>query len=338
MFQTIGITVPLSGRLEVEKQRAGAEHAVELVRVAQSEWRTSIELRRAWCHWSSAAAGAEASAEVLEQVETLLGPIQALSDAGEMSRIEARLFGMDRLFRRAELEQSRAEAAEGELRIKSLMGLSPDAPLRLEPALRVGGAAASDASGRDHPLEQAPMVVMAQAEYEVAERSLELEVRRQYPDLTIGPGYGNETGQDQFLLNLAVPLPVLNANRRAIAEASAARELARVGVEAAIERVEAELAQARLTLRSVSARRASLERELLPMVESQLADVRGVAKLGEVDTPVMLESFRRRHDALLALVAARRDEALAHIRIDELLGPGQPAGPGPAMPNQGDGR
>ncbi|MBY0261026.1 MAG: hypothetical protein K2Q20_01695, partial [Phycisphaerales bacterium] len=54
VFTSIGFTVPLSGRLEIEKRRAGAEHAAELVRVAQSEWRTGVELRRAWCRWSGA--------------------------------------------------------------------------------------------------------------------------------------------------------------------------------------------------------------------------------------------------------------------------------------------
>ena len=337
VFSSVGFTVPLSGRLEIEKRRAGVEHAGELVRVAQREWQTGIELRRAWCRWSAATARADSAAEVLGNVGSLQAVMDAMESAGELSRIEARLFRMERLARVAELEQARAEAAEGELTIKGLMGMAPGSPLRFEPTLVAAGAE-NGWNDVTRPVENRPMVEMARVEYEVAERTLELEVRRQYPDLTIGPGYGSEDGQDQFLLGLAAPLPVLNANRRAIAEATAARELARAGVEAAVERTEGELALARLALESSSRRRAALERELLPMVDAQLEDVRGVARLGEVNTPVLIESLRRRHDALLALVGTRRDETLAHIRIDELLGPRRPAGTDPATLNQGDGR
>ncbi len=75
------------------------------------------------------------------------------------------------------------------------------------------------------------------AEYEVAERTFELEIRKQYPDLQIGPGYGLEDGQDQVLMGLSLPLPVLNANRQAIARAEANRSVARASVEAALERL-----------------------------------------------------------------------------------------------------
>jgi hypothetical protein len=49
VLTSVGITLPISGRLELEKQRAGVEDAAELARVARDEWAVRMSVRRAWC-------------------------------------------------------------------------------------------------------------------------------------------------------------------------------------------------------------------------------------------------------------------------------------------------
>jgi outer membrane protein, heavy metal efflux system len=75
-------------------------------------------------------------------------------------------------------------------------------------------------------LTQRPEVLDALARYEAAEASLRLEVARQYPDLSIGPGYQYNQGQHQFSLGISLPLPILNQNQGPIATARAARQVA----------------------------------------------------------------------------------------------------------------
>lgn len=164
------------------------------------------------------------------------------------------------------------------------------------------------------------MLVVA-AEYEAAEKALELEVRKQYPDLHIGPGYGREDGQDQVLLGLSIPIPILNANRQRIAEARAQRELARAGVEATLEQTISALRAAEVRLAGATLRRQTLETEIVPLVDAQYSDARQVARLGEVNTLVLLESLTRQQEAKAGLVEAARDEAIAAVDLDELFGP-----------------
>jgi len=164
------------------------------------------------------------------------------------------------------------------------------------------------------------MLVVA-AEYEAAEKSLELEVRKQYPDLHIGPGYGNEDGQNQVLLGLSVPIPILNANRQGIAEARARRELAQAGAETTLEQTIAAMRAAEIRLAAATRRRHTLETEVVPLVDAQYSDARQVARLGEVNTLVLLESLTRQQEAKVGLVEAVRDEAIGAIDVDELLGP-----------------
>ncbi len=62
------------------------------------------------------------------------------------------------------------------------------------------------------------------AEYAAAESALRLQIAKQYPDITLGPGYGYSQGQNMFLLLPAVDLPVFNQNQGPIAEALARRQ------------------------------------------------------------------------------------------------------------------
>jgi outer membrane protein, heavy metal efflux system len=63
------------------------------------------------------------------------------------------------------------------------------------------------------------------ADYAAADSALALAVANQYPNLTLGPGYGYDAGQSVFLLP-AIDLPVFNQNQGPIAEARARRRSA----------------------------------------------------------------------------------------------------------------
>lgn len=357
VMASVGLTIPVSGRLEIEKQRAGAEHAVELARVAQEEWAVRMDLRRAWVRWSALEAQITTTREFLVRADDVVSIVDRMEQAGEMARTEARLFRIERSSRSVELASLEARLNEEEIGVRRLMGLSPAAPLRLvssgvsapemaggEGALtlltrELGSSVVLDTpptptstppSGTGIPPTAAsslaavpPLLLTAMAEYELAERGLELEVRKQYPDVTIGPGYGREDGDDEVLLGVSVPLPILNANRRGIAEARARREVARGEAEAAVERLIGELHVADAQRRAAGRQRELMEQEIIPMVDAQYEDARRVAQLGEVNTLVLVESLSRQQDTKMKLIEARREEALAAIRMHEIVGPGR---------------
>ena len=115
-------------------------------------------------------------------------------------------------------------------------------------------------------------------------------------------------------------LPLWNRNRRAIAEAEAAREVARAAFERAIEFREAAIAAARRVESGARAVRAVVEGELLPLAEAQYAESRELARLGEVNVLGLLTGLGQLLDARQRLVEARRDEALAAIEVREAIG------------------
>ena len=48
--------------------------------------------------------------------------------------------------------------------------------------------------------------------YRVAEDTLRLEVRKQFPDIVVGGGYGTEFNDSRAMFGVSVPIPVFNAN------------------------------------------------------------------------------------------------------------------------------
>jgi outer membrane protein TolC len=161
--------------------------------------------------------------------------------------------------------------------------------------------------------------------YELAEGKVQLEVRRQYPDLGLGPQIESDAGQDRFGLSLSLPLAFWNRNRKAIEEARVCRERARIAYETGWEILAGRLRSAELRREAYAAQREILQTEMVPLVDRQLAQALRLMELGEGDSLVLLESLRGAHDTKLNLIEARHQEALAGAVVLNLVGPAAPA-------------
>lgn len=322
LFGSVALTIPISGRLEAEKRRLGAAHAAELARVAAMEWEVRIRLRREWGEWAAAAGLRGSAAEFLAQAESLLEVVDAMERLGELSRVEARLLRLERLQASAQLDRFAAAEEQSRLAILRTLGLPPQASIELLPEgpASAMGLASLDPGDLDR-LRASPRLAVAMAAYEVAERALEQEIRAQLPDLGLVPGYGTQDGLRQFTLGVFLPIPIFSGNRQAIESALAARESARREVERMLEGLLADAASAEADLRSRARQRAIVERELVPLVEVQYAEARELARLGEVDMLILLDSLGRLHEARVRLIEARRDERLAGLALEAIAGP-----------------
>jgi outer membrane protein, heavy metal efflux system len=315
---SLGFTIPLSGRLEVEKSRADAEHQVALALAAQLEWQTLGELRSIWLQWSSVKLQAEVLNELVDRLGRIAEMTDRLEQAGEIPRIESRLFRIELVTRTNDFQALEAGAEDLALQIKALLGMRPESEFAMEPMVSM--TAPADAT-EEFMMQSNPALAVARAEYEVAERTLDREIRKQYPDLEIGPAYENEEDQSRIGFIGSLPIPLLNRNRQGIAEAQAQREAARIEFEAAFEQQVQELARARTEHRLREQLRAGLESSLIPLVEDQARDAQRMIELGELNTLIQLESMVRRAEAKLKLIEARQGEAQSANRIRSALGP-----------------
>lgn len=316
----VGFTIPLSGRLRVEKARAAAEHALALARVSEQEWSTVTALRSKWVEWSEARLRADLLRDLLARVDAIVEIVDRLEEARALSRLEGRLFRLERASRQSEWALTVARADQLELDLKSLMGVAPEAPITLRAQL------ATPPVDPDTDLfmileERSPALAVRRAAYEVAEDALHLEIRKQHLDLQIGPAAEWEEGQNRIGLGAGLVLPLLNANRQGIATARAEREAARIEYESLHEQLVSACRRARRQHEAAAAAREAIERDLLPLAEAQIADERRLADLGELNVLLSLESIVRAHETKVQLIEARVAEAQAAVRLQDLLGP-----------------
>lgn len=321
---TIGITIPISGRLEAERALASADLASNLDRLAALEWATRSALRELWVEWSAASLRAELTEALISRLRHVASVAELQEMAGSMARVETRLFHVELAAHEAELIAHTAQQRALELQVRSMLGLAPKTPLRLVPSVTfVPRTTCMDELTQ--LLETSnPELSAVRAEYASSEEALRLEVRKQYPDLTIGPGYGSDQGDNRVLLGVSLPIPLWNRNQQGVAKASAAREVARGRFETRYEQLASKLAVAMTRLESGRSQRELIESRVVPLADEQEADLERIAALGRVEPLLLLESLKTQHAAKNRLVEARASESIGAIRLDELLGPPLP--------------
>ncbi|HEX8916821.1 MAG TPA: TolC family protein, partial [Humisphaera sp.] len=276
----LDLTLPISGRLAAEKDRAAAGADVSRVNALVEEQRVLAELAAAWTELAVLDQRAALVRALAEDLEALGSQADRLRAAGELGPLEAGLFKVERVRQSAELRALAPQRRELVLAIHGLLGLAPDAPVRLVAALPEPVDPAAAADRRRLLVERHPRLRLARAEYDVAERTLALEVRKQFPDLVLGGGFGRDEGTTRVLGGLSLPIPVINGNRRAIAEARADRDAARATAEATYEELTTSLARAEASLAAARARREALEQELAPLADQQVKSARELGRLG----------------------------------------------------------
>ncbi|HET7594297.1 MAG TPA: TolC family protein, partial [Stellaceae bacterium] len=127
------------------------------------------------------------------------------------------------------------------------------------------------------------------AEYDAAQAALQLEIARQYPDVTLGPGYTYDQGDNELTLGIAVKLPVLNQNQGPIAEATAHRREAATRFTALQVRVMGEIDRAAAAYRGAAQTLATAD-ALVAGEERRQEEVERSFRAGAVDRPTLLEA------------------------------------------------
>jgi outer membrane protein TolC len=327
VFTGLSITFPTSGALEAEQARADGAAEADRQRVAEHEWALRGTLRDGWTEWSVLRMRIEETERLIAQLESIVASTRRLAEAGEISRPEAGLFEIELTSRRMDLRRLEGDALAHEQRLRALLGLTPEAPVTFMPGLAAAPPPMSSTNARQRAADANPTLVRLAADYEVAELTLHREIRKQYPDLTIGPSYQYEDGRSRVGFVSGLPLPIFNANVRGIAEARAERDVARAAYETAYERVAGQLAGDFIRLGTLQIQRRESEATLVPLVDDQVDDARRLLAIGEGDGLVLLESLLRAHDTKMRLLDLHHDEARTASNITQHIGPMAPAAP-----------
>lgn len=150
----------------------------------------------------------------------------------------------------------------------------------------------------------------ALADYAVAEGDMRVEIARQYPDLTIGPGIAWDQGILRWILSLSTPGFLRSLNKGPIAEARARRAAQAARVETTQDSILIAVDSAAAACRGAS-RAAEATRALVAAAEQSLRIVQASYARGETGRTevafarvAMLRATRSQHAAEQRMVEA----------------------------------
>lgn len=281
---SLAIPLDVAGKRRVRLARARAFAESARLTVVTEAWQVRRRVREA----ALALYVARASDSLLAQRATLHAAIvrileaqQSVGDVSAFAVTQARLAQADGRLAALDAAQQQARARSA---LADAIGVSTaalaSAPLDRASLERVRIALPAAALRREALVNRSD-IQGALAEYTAAQEALQLEVRTQYPDLSLGPGYQLDQTDVKWTLALTLPVALLNRNRGPIAEATARRAESAARVTSVQTRVLAELDGAIAVAGSALAQVAVAD-SLLEGVQRQERSARASVQAGEI--------------------------------------------------------
>jgi outer membrane protein TolC len=218
------LSIPLTGIPALERKTAALYAESDFWSVRQTELDFLVKADQARIELARSTARSQLIRNRQAKLQEEVAQIQKLAQLGEESPLtrqqaERRLNETVKELMTADMDAFKARAE-----LIKLLGLSPAKSLGLGfdlPSLQSIPATVSVPS--PDALTHAPKILSQLATYNASEQELKTEIRRQYPNLRLGPGFTRDDGDSQIGGSIGFDLPLWNRNRKAIAESKGKR-------------------------------------------------------------------------------------------------------------------
>ncbi len=224
----LGLTIPIetAGKRNYRIETAQRLAQAAKLREAETVWKVRSRVRADLLAVYPTEALARRQRDLQAEITRMLERRFAVGYASQPELTQARLALNQAMLA---LRQNQKQTAENRARLAAAVGVPAGAIDGTAISFEAFGqlpplAAMPPAEARRQALLSRPDVLAALAEYEASQSALQLEIAKQYPDISLGPGYLWDAGQVKWSLGLSLVLPLLNRNEGPIAEAKAHRE------------------------------------------------------------------------------------------------------------------
>lgn len=218
-----------AGRREIKIRQAKALSRAAGFGLAATAWKVRSGLRSAALKYFVARRRLQLARSRERLLAKRLDELSAQLAAGEVARPQVESVRMELLNSRVALRRARGQVSETRAAMAAAIGV-PVAALKgisfswtsfdRPPGMR---ALSPAAIRRDAVLNRLD-VRQDLADYAAAQAELQLQIARQHPNFTLGPGYQFEESNNYFTLAFSAVLPIRNRNQGPIAEAEARRK------------------------------------------------------------------------------------------------------------------
>jgi CRISPR system Cascade subunit CasA len=262
-------------------------------------------------------------AELVTLLDTQLGAMQRRVDAGEMAALTLTPVRAARAAAARARDDASARIAGGRAALATVLGV-PVASLQAQMLVWPDFADVPPSPAVTPDQVRAALVRRADVlqklvAYDQAEAALRVEVAKQLPQISLGPGYSWQGGLVNIPFAINLQAPSFDLNRSAIAAAEAHRAAAGLAIETA-------LADAQGAIDSAASERHAAEAALARLMTEELPQTRRAAdradvqlRLGAIDRADWAAAKAADVSAQLAAVDALTRLRLAQIALEDAL-------------------
>jgi len=320
----LDLPIDLAGKRGIRINQARQLSEAARLNILTTAWQVRGRVRRAFLDLYAATESdsllrsqQELQAETVRilEAERGVGEVSAYEvTQGRLALATSRLAALDATQRRAQAQSALADAIGVAPAALDSVGFSfrdLDRPAVALPTREI----------RRRALVNRSDIRAALAEYEASQEALKLEIRKQYPDLTLGPAYQLDQTDSKWSLSLSLPLMIFNRNQGPIAEARARREEAAARFLALQSRVLAELDGTTASARQVVAQAGTAD-TLLDGLQRQAIISEAAWRAGEISRLQLLGvRIELAQTALARLDAVTRAQAAVGALEDAMQSP-----------------
>ena len=326
---SLGIPVETAGKRGYRLAQAGNLSEAARLNIATTAWRVRSRLRKSLLDVYAA----DQKLTLLEsqlagqgEIFELLKQRLAYGEIAQPELTQAHIFFDQANF---SLKETQKQIAENRASLAASLGLPATAlagiPISFD-FLEQVPAHIPLKDVRRRALLNRPDILAALSKYEAAQSALQLEIAGQYPDISLGPGYTWDQGDNKWYFGISLSLPVFNRHEGPIAEAEARRKKAAAEFTALQAQIIGETDRA-LAGYQVAWKNLEAADSLLVDKEKQLQSALAMFSVGESDRLALLsarfELASGRLSRLKALVLTQQALGLLEDALQRPLDPGK---------------
>ncbi len=314
----IAFTIPVTGIPGLERQTAEQYKESDYWALRQAELSFLSTMEQEWKQLGIASKRKELISQRVREMKDEDARFSQLYKIGEIDAATRQLTTKNYNTAVRDLQSAEQEELTQRMTIIKQAGLHPMAtsvfrmntscPLSVPGAVAVPGAA---------ELVQAPQIKSKMAAYAADETQLKIEIRRQFPELELGPAFTRDDGEKELGGSIGFNIPLWNRNRQAIAQAEGTRNSSReetISLWRGLLQNSRELAQEQQLVRS----HCQDELNRLNLFSSNLTKLEQLYKIGETSLADLAEARQQVYESRIAFLdslskLARTQTALRYL-------------------------
>ena len=323
-FVAIGFTIPLGGKLKKNDSVNKAKALRALVETQIQHRKLYFELRESFISLITIDKKKQLQDEMISSASLMTKTLEHLRNAGGIDLLDIGIIELNSLQTKTNKFELECEYQEELAKFSILLGVDNSfaeniktSELPIQKTIMPTYEEIKDIMVCNH-FELATL----RYDYEIAEKSLQLEISKQYPDITWGGSYEQELGDKSKVigLRLGINVPIFDRNQQGINRALKERDFVRSLYEQTVFQALALLKKNYNQLIVQIGKHQYIQDVILKKAEQNFMIVEKNLKIGAIDIIKYLEVLRAYQEVLNSVLNSEAELFKTWIKIEETIG------------------